>query len=503
MIALYEQPARELDTKQLELDYRREVFLVAAAKLQREFHPTTWQAFWETVVLDQSVDDVAMKSAACVLASLVFEQDGDLRADEVASAQTQDLTLPDLSADCQVHVIGIYSAENSSQDDRVYVKIQDTGKQMVVVLCGYFGIQWNMDIDRGAQVKEIILSGWFDHSIVNVPENIPVKKIIGSPRDKSNPQANYFWAYAWHTEAGRTMIEQVKAVTGRGIDTFQGAYGGSRFTIDGKLGLNPDEVAVREKPEAEPASNSFTSAQLSDPAAIEKIVRKSFQLDMDAKLKRITEAEEDIARIKAKFSKRQASAEQLIQERIAALVSDESSSKPHDASSAAVTKDEEITDPTGKGWRSWQIQDFDVALRMFKIAVKREPNNGPAWNGLGWTHLHLAETEFAKEAFEKALAIDPSNGGARNGLGRILMALGKLDDSEKELLLATQETIKEYGEEQAISQGITASWFGLVEVKLLKKDFVGAKEWAERYLKHKPEDVQMSRWLKQADLKMR
>jgi len=61
MIALHEQPARELDTKQLELDYRREVFLVAAAKLQREFHPTTWQAFWETVVLDQSIDDVATK----------------------------------------------------------------------------------------------------------------------------------------------------------------------------------------------------------------------------------------------------------------------------------------------------------------------------------------------------------------------------------------------------------------------------------------------------------
>jgi len=444
-----------------------------------------------------------MLSAACVVASLGFKQAGDLRADEVASAPPQDSKLPDLSADCQVHVIGIYSAENSSQDDRVYVKIQDTGKQMVVVLCGYFGVQWNMDIEKSAQVKEIILSGWFDHSIVNVPENIPVKKIIGSPRDKSKPQANYFWAYAWHTEQGRTMIEQVKAVTGRSIDTFQGAYGGSRFTIDGKLGLNPDQTTASEKPDAEPASNPLTSEQVSDPVAIEKIVRKSFQLDMDAKLKRITEAEEDLVRIKAKFAKRQASAEQLIHERIAALVTDEMSSPLQNTTTLEVTKDEEIADPTGKGWRSWQTQDWNEALRMFKIAVKRDPDNGPAWNGLGWTHLHLAQTESAKEAFEKALAIDPSNGGARNGLGRILMTLGKLDDAEKELLRGTQETIDEYGEEQAIANGITASWFGLVEVKLMKKDFAGAKEWAERYLKHKPDDEQMSRWLKPAELKMR
>lgn len=61
MAALHQQPARDGESKQLELDYRREVFLVAAAALQREFHPTTWQAFWETVVLDKSIDEVATR----------------------------------------------------------------------------------------------------------------------------------------------------------------------------------------------------------------------------------------------------------------------------------------------------------------------------------------------------------------------------------------------------------------------------------------------------------
>ena len=81
------------------------------------------------------------------------------------------------------------------------------------------------------------------------------------------------------------------------------------------------------------------------------------------------------------------------------------------------------------------------------------------------------------------------------------MVMGKLDDAEKELLRATQEIIDKYGEEQTITQGITASWFGLIEVKLMKKDFVGAKEWAIRYLQHKPDEKQVTHWLNQAKAK--
>ena len=442
-------------------------------------------------------------AASCVFALIGATIRSASVAQEVPSSESPKASSPDLPADCQIHVIGVYNSENSSLDDRIYVDVKSTGKPMVLVLCGYFGVQWNLNIDKTAEVKEIIISGWFDHSIANVPANIPIKKIIGSPRDNSTPQKKYFWAYSWDTEQGRAMVEQVKALTGHSIDTFQGAYGGKRFTVDGKIGLNPGQIeesvtAIVETDE----SISLTREQLSDATIVERFVRKSFQLDMDAKRKRINDAEEELSRIKAKFAKRQASAEQLIQERIAALVTDEASSKPLNANASLDRTDEDVADPTGKGWRAWQTQDFDAAIRMFKIAVKREPDNGPAWNGLGWTHLSLAQTESAKGAFEKALVIEPKNQGARNGLGRILMALGELDDAEKELLRATQEIIDEYGDERAIAQGITASWFGLIEVKLMKKDFAGAKEWAERYLKHKPDEQRIAQWLKQAEAKL-
>ena len=283
----------------------------------------------------------------------------------------------------------------------------------------------------------------------------------------------------------------------------EGVNEGKRFTVDGKVGLNPEQTTEPDKPVAATEANPLTPDQLFDPAVIEKFVRRSFQLDMEAKQKRITEAEEELAKIKARYAKRQESAEQLIQERIAALVSNDTASESKEATAqvAAKAEGEDVDDPTSKGWRLWHSQNWDEALRMFKIAVKRYPESGQAWNGLGWTHVHLGQPELAKTAFEKTLEIDPKNGGARNGLGRILMAMGKLDDAEKELLCATQEIIDQYGEEQAITQGITASWFGLIEVKLMKKDFVGAKEWAIRYLQHKPDEKQVTHWLNQAKAK--
>lgn len=47
------------DSELLRLEYRREVFRWAARRIQPEFQPATWKAFWLTAVEDRSPDDVA------------------------------------------------------------------------------------------------------------------------------------------------------------------------------------------------------------------------------------------------------------------------------------------------------------------------------------------------------------------------------------------------------------------------------------------------------------
>ena len=47
------------ESEQLTLEIRREVFRFAAAEIESEFHPQTWQAFWQTAVNNRPVNEVA------------------------------------------------------------------------------------------------------------------------------------------------------------------------------------------------------------------------------------------------------------------------------------------------------------------------------------------------------------------------------------------------------------------------------------------------------------
>ncbi len=51
------------DSDLLRLEHRREVFRWAARQVRKEFHQTTWDAFWQTAVECRAVDDVAEELA--------------------------------------------------------------------------------------------------------------------------------------------------------------------------------------------------------------------------------------------------------------------------------------------------------------------------------------------------------------------------------------------------------------------------------------------------------
>lgn len=59
MNLLHQQPDSNDQTQTLMLQYRREIFLVAASQIRDEFEADTWQAFWDSVVVGNSVDEVA------------------------------------------------------------------------------------------------------------------------------------------------------------------------------------------------------------------------------------------------------------------------------------------------------------------------------------------------------------------------------------------------------------------------------------------------------------
>ena len=52
------QPAAS-ETREFEIELKRQIFAWAAGKIKKQFKPTTWQAFWQTAIENRDVETVA------------------------------------------------------------------------------------------------------------------------------------------------------------------------------------------------------------------------------------------------------------------------------------------------------------------------------------------------------------------------------------------------------------------------------------------------------------
>ncbi len=123
------------------------------------------------------------------------------------------------------------------------------------------------------------------------------------------------------------MRSKVKEMTQLDITTFQGAYEGKHFVIDGMQGkvsnLETTDSATPTDATSSTTTSEFTDTPIvtGDRKTVEGYVRKLFEIELQEKQKRIDQIEADLRRVKEKYAKRKADAEKIIQERVDALLS--------------------------------------------------------------------------------------------------------------------------------------------------------------------------------------
>jgi tetratricopeptide (TPR) repeat protein len=66
-------------------------------------------------------------------------------------------------------------------------------------------------------------------------------------------------------------------------------------------------------------------------------------------------------------------------------------------------------------------KQYDKALKLASIAVKRMPKRSGAWNTLGRVQLQMGKRKDAIESFETAVDLNPKSSYARNNLGLALI----------------------------------------------------------------------------------
>ncbi|OYW24609.1 MAG: hypothetical protein B7Z55_01680, partial [Planctomycetales bacterium 12-60-4] len=55
-------PSSTQDEQRAVREYRQEVFQWALERIQHEFQPTTWDAFWQTTLLNEPIENYAARS---------------------------------------------------------------------------------------------------------------------------------------------------------------------------------------------------------------------------------------------------------------------------------------------------------------------------------------------------------------------------------------------------------------------------------------------------------
>ena len=239
--------------------------------------------------------------------------------------------------------------------------------------------------------------------------------------------------------------------------------------IAGKAGdilLQPDDlVLVRPRLSAEQQErlHQLKATEMSLAAETENLLRK-----FGANHRSVLAAQERLKATRAQIAELEGAATQP-------------ATQPSDADNR------EAENLASEAWKLWQERKLAEAEGKFQQAVKKDPTNSNAWNGLGWAQLNQGKPANAKEAFEKAVAIEPKQAAALNGLGWIAKGQGKTD-----------EAIAYWKKAVEAVPTATAALGGLAQTYAELGQYDKAVEAYQQWLKSEPENQDAKAGLKKA-----
>lgn len=97
----------------------------------------------------------------------------------------------------------------------------------------------------------------------------------------------------------------------------------------------------------------------------------------------------------------------------------------------------DANDATARGFTLLDEGEHSYAMGAFHDALEKEPEHPRARYGLGLVFIETGYVDGAEREFRKAVAIDPTFGDAYLGLGRLYYKLGRHEESEENILLAS------------------------------------------------------------------
>ena len=147
---------------------------------------------------------------------------------------------------------------------------------------------------------------------------------------------------------------------------------------------------------------------------------------------------------------------------------------------------------SAEGWKFFNQGKAKQASDAFEKALKLDPENSAAMNGMAFSLLNQGQHEKAMPMFKKLLEKTPDAGGPMNGLARCLKASGKAD-----------EAIKIWKQMEEKSSGVTAATAGLAMTFMEQKNFAEAVPYLEQLAESSSSTRRWADLLKTAQRKLK
>ena len=103
--------------------------------------------------------------------------------------------------------------------------------------------------------------------------------------------------------------------------------------------------------------------------------------------------------------------------------------EPYEVDPDLAARDEDYA----AGKRAVDRKDWDEAVRRFKLAERRHPEQADLQNILGYAHRNLKQYDLAFRHYKRAIEIEPRHRGAHEYVGETYLLTGDLAGAEKHL----------------------------------------------------------------------
>ena len=112
-----------------------------------------------------------------------------------------------------------------------------------------------------------------------------------------------------------------------------------------------------------------------------------------------------------------------------ALAAAGAGAEPYEVDPDLAARDEDYA----AGKRAVDRKDWDEAVRRFKRAELRHPEQADLQNILGYAHRNLKQYDLAFRHYKRAIEIEPRHRGAHEYIGETYLLTGDLVGAEKHL----------------------------------------------------------------------